>query len=169
MNDLLEYAKPTGLQLKAGRLEDVVGEAVAACSALLERSGATIDTRLAPDLPPLRMDERRLGQVFRNLLENALQHAPSGGQIRLEARVVQRRGRTWAECSIEDDGPGFKPEDLPRVFEPFFTRRHGGTGLGLSIVQRIVSDHGGSITARNRVPKGASITIELPALPGTGG
>ena len=76
MNDLLEYAKPTRLELEQGRLEDVVAQTRDACAPLQERAAVTIDARFAPDLPPLRMDPRRLGQVFRNLLENALQHSP---------------------------------------------------------------------------------------------
>jgi signal transduction histidine kinase len=75
---------------------------------------------------------------------------------------VRRGGEARLECVVEDQGPGFKPDDLPHVFEPFFTRRHGGTGLGLSIVYRVVSDHGGSIDARNRPGGGACITVGLP-------
>jgi PAS domain S-box-containing protein len=162
MNDLLEYAKPTRLELEQGRLDDVVAHARDACAPLQERAAVTIDARLSPDLPPLRMDPRRLGQVFRNLFENALQHSPPGGRVRLEARRVQLRGASWVECSVEDDGPGFQGEDLLHLFEPFFTRRHGGTGLGLSIVQRIVTDHGGSIAAANRKEGGARLTLLLP-------
>ena len=163
MNDLLEYAKPTRLELQQGRLEDVVAHARDACALLKEAAAVTIDARFAPDLPPLRMDQRRLGQVFRNLLENALQHSPAGGRVRVDARRVQRQGAAWVECSVEDDGPGFQREDLPHLFEPFFTRRHGGTGLGLSIVQRILTDHGGSITAQNREEGGARLTLFFPA------
>jgi PAS domain S-box-containing protein len=165
MNDLLEYAKPTHLRLKPGRLEDVVAHAVSACAALRERRPVEIETHVASDLPLVRMDARRLGQVFRNLLENALQHAPREGHVRIEARLLHAQGATWVECVIEDDGPGIEREDLPHLFEPFFTRRRGGTGLGLSIVHRIVTDHGGSITARNRPKGGARFTLTLPARP----
>jgi len=75
---------------------------------------------------------------------------------------VRRGGEARVECVIEDEGPGFDAADLPHVFEPFFTRRHGGTGLGLPIVYRIVSDHGGSIVASNRPGGGARITVGLP-------
>ena len=163
MNDLLEYAKPTHVELQQGRLEHVVAYAIGVCAALAEAAAVSIDARLAKDLPPLPMDERRLGQVFRNLLENALQHSPRSGRIRIDARLVHHHGAAFVECSVEDDGPGFMSQDLPHLFEPFFTRRHGGTGLGLSIVHRIVSDHGGSVAAANHERGGARLTLAFPA------
>jgi PAS domain S-box-containing protein len=163
MNDLLEYATPTRLELARGRFEDVVAKALSAVAPLQERARVGIDTRVASDLPALRMDERRLVQVVCNLLENALQHAGASGRVSLEVLLVRDGGGAWLECRVEDDGPGFSPEDLPHVFEPFFTRRRGGTGLGLSIVQRIVDDHGGSVAACNREGGGARLTVSLPA------
>jgi PAS domain S-box-containing protein len=162
MNDLLEYAKPAGLRLAQGPIEPVVKEALDACRELARRGGVRLETRLAPDLPALRMDPKRLMQAFRNLVENSVQHSPTGGEVRIGAELVRRGGEARLECVVEDQGPGFKPDDLPHVFEPFFTRRHGGTGLGLSIVYRVVSDHGGSIDARNRPGGGACITVGLP-------
>jgi PAS domain S-box-containing protein len=162
MNDLLEYAKPAGLRLAHGPIGPVVKEAVDACRELARRGGVRLETRLAPGLPALRMDPKRLMQAFRNLLENSVQHSPTGAEVRIGAELVRRGGEARLECVVEDRGPGFKPDDLPHVFEPFFTRRHGGTGLGLSIVYRVVSDHGGTIDARNRPGGGACITVGLP-------
>jgi PAS domain S-box-containing protein len=163
MNDLLEYATPTRLELARGRFEDVVARALSAVASLQQRVRVGIDTRLASDLPALRMDERRLTLVVRNLLENAMQHAGAPGRVSLEVLLVRDKGGAWLECRVEDDGPGIAPEDLPHVFEPFFTRRQGGTGLGLAIVQRIVDDHGGSVAACNREGGGARLTVSLPA------
>ena len=70
---------------------------------------------------------------------------------------------SWVECAVRDSGPGFDPADLPRLFEPFFTRRRGGTGLGLSIVQRIVYDHGGEVAAENHASGGAVVKVRFPA------
>jgi len=168
MNDLLEYGKPTRLRLDPGRFEDVVAHAVAACVPLTERAGVRVLTRIDPGLPALSMDARRLTQVVRNLLENAVQHSPRGGGVGVTAALASDASGSWLECSIEDAGPGFEPQDLPHLFEPFFTRRHGGTGLGLSIVHRIVSEHGGTIEARNRAAGGACFTLRLPAAPAGG-
>jgi PAS domain S-box-containing protein len=163
MNDLLEYARPTELQLAHGRLEPVVEAALAACGPVAERAGVFIDVRLAEGLPPLQLDPRRLAQVFRNLLENAVQHTPAGGRVRLEARAVASPGPPRVLCTVEDEGPGFEAADLPHVFEPFFSRRAGGTGLRLSIVHRIVADHGGAIEAETRPGGGARLSVSLPA------
>jgi signal transduction histidine kinase len=77
--------------------------------------------------------------------------------------VLGNDGQRWIECVVADSGPGFRAEDLPHVFDPFFTRRHGGTGLGLSIVHQIAQEHGGEIVAANRPQGGAAMTVRLPA------
>ena len=165
MGDLLEYGKPTTLEFSEGAIGDVVAEAVLGSRPLAEGSGIALRNAVDGRLPPVRMDRRRLLQVFQNLLDNAVRHAPPKSAVTVEADPLRIEGEPWIECRVRDEGPGFKPEDLPRVFEPFFTRRRGGTGLGLSIVQRIVEDHGGRIVAGNRPEGGAVLTVRLPATP----
>jgi signal transduction histidine kinase len=108
------------------------------------------------------MDRSRILQVFQNLLENAIQHAPPGSRVVFRAAAAHLGERDGVRFSVEDSGPGFRPEDLPHLCEPFFTRRKGGTGLGLSIVQRIVEHHEGEIVPANRPEGGAVVSVVLP-------
>jgi PAS domain S-box-containing protein len=160
MYDLLEYGRPATVRFGRGSLHAVLERSVLACAAQARAAGVTIVQEIPEDLPELMMDRGRLVQVFQNLIENAVQHSPPGAAVGLRAQVLERPG--VVECVVEDSGPGFREEDLGRVFEPFFTRRRGGTGLGLSIVQRIVLEHGGTIVAANRPEGGAAMTVTLP-------
>lgn len=165
MGDLLEYGKPTTLELVSGSVKERIAQAVNACLPLAENLGVEITQHTRPDIPLVLTDRRRLVQVFQNLLENALHYSPRGGRVAIAAQAVGEAGKSWVECVIRDSGPGFKLDDLPHIFEPFFTRRGGGTGLGLSIVQRIVEAHGGFIVAANRVEGGAVVIVRLPVAP----
>ncbi len=166
MADLLQYGKPVALELRAPALAaDVIAQAVNASLPIAHSAGVMIVHQPRTDLPPVLADQTRLAQVFQNLLENAIHFSPRGARITIEAQAARNAGATWVECAIEDCGPGFKPEDLPHIFEPFFTRRRGGTGLGLSIVRRIVEAHGGDIVAANRAEGGAIVTVRLPVAP----
>jgi len=100
-------------------------------------------------------------QVLQNLIDNAIQHSPRGGQVVVRAAAVLAPNADGLELSVADEGPGIRAEDMANIFEPFFTRRRGGTGLGLSIVQRIVEQHGGEVEGKNRETGGALITVRL--------
>ena len=117
-----------------------------------------------------------LGQVFRNLIDNALTFSPEGGQIRIAARRGHRHGKSSLVLTVEDDGPGIPEENLETIFERFYTERPKGaafgshSGLGLAISRQIVKAHGGQIYAVNRTSStgdvvGARFTVDLPAAP----
>jgi signal transduction histidine kinase len=110
------------------------------------------------------MDLPKLTQVFRSLLENAIQHSPRGGTVRLEGHIVPIYGRTWAECRVLDQGSGFAREVLHRLFQPFLGRREGRSGLGLALSRRIVEEHCGQIAAGNNPEGGAWVRVRLPLL-----
>jgi len=163
MQDLLEYGKPSALERAPISLREVADAAVAVCARRAASAQVTLETDVPGDLPPVLADRARLAQVFQNLLDNAIQHGPAGSVVWVAARRTPDPEGTWLECRVTDAGPGFKPDDLPHVFEPFFTRRRKGTGLGLSIVERIVDEHGGTIEAGNRPEGGAVVIVRLPA------
>ena len=163
MRDLLEYGRPSSDNFVQARLGKVVAEAVRICAPTAETLGVRIVNDMAGHATALQLNQGRLLQVFVNLIDNALHHAPAASAVRIEATISQDDGgRRWVECTVSDDGAGFAPEDLPRIFNPFFTRRRGGTGLGLSIVQRIVEEHRGRVVAENRPEGGAVVTLRLP-------
>jgi PAS domain S-box-containing protein len=162
MQDLLEYGKPPRLDITRGDVAPVLRRAIAASTPLAESSGITIVDQLDPDLPQVLMDSSRIQQVFQNLLDNAIQHSPPGTTVSVIGRRNGAGGKDVLEITFTDHGSGFRDEDLPRLFEPFFSRRRGGTGLGLSIVQRILEQHDGEVVARNGAEGGAVIAIRLP-------
>ena len=164
MQHLLDYGKPARLDLAPVVPRVVMGAAVVACAPQAVRAGVEIVLDAPPDLPAPRLDRNRAVQIFQNLLENAIQHSPPGGRVTFRAGPAEEGAAL--RFTVEDGGPGFRPEDLDRAFEPFFTRRRGGTGLGLSIVQRIAEQHGGEVAVANRPEGGAVMTVTLPLAPG---
>lgn len=162
MQELLDYGKPPSLELTPLPIGDLVAEAVRACALTARAHKVRFAVHVPGHLPPCCMDRMRMTQVLANLLENAVQHSPVGGSVAVDVRLLAAGDRPWLECVVADAGPGFVPDDLPRVFEPFFTRRRGGTGLGLSLVQRIVEQHGGRVTAENGAGGGGLVRLGLP-------
>lgn len=171
VNDLLRLARLDARQEQVqsallqvdSLLEQVRGDVEAATTA----RDITIETRIAPDATTLEGDPAKLHDVFRNLLENATNYSPEGGQIDIEAF----RADQGIAISVSDRGPGIPDTELPRIFERFYRvdrsrtrdpRDPGGTGLGLSIVKHLVELHGGKVSARNREGGGTVVTVHLP-------
>jgi signal transduction histidine kinase len=122
----------------------------------------TLKSDVEEALPRVRIDRRRLSKVFVNLIENAIQHSPQKSTVRVEACRVADGNNEWVQCAIKDSGAGILAEDLPKIFEPFFSKRRGGTGLGLAIAHRIMQEHGGKLIAGNNPEGGACMIARFP-------
>jgi PAS domain S-box-containing protein len=164
MSDLLDFGRPSRPDFSECDVEDVVEAAVSACSPLARRKSVEIFWPRRVGAPRVLADRARISQVLQNLIENGVHFSPAGGRVDVTLKVVDAGAERFVECSVKDSGAGFDPEDLPRLFEPFFTRRRGGTGLGLSIVKRIVYDHGGEVSAENHAQGGAVVKVRLRAV-----
>lgn len=167
MRDLLDLGRPATTPRQFEPLAPILTDAIESSRALAEDRRVALRIALSPAAAgaAIMADRRRVAQVFENLVKNGVQHAPAGTAV----TITDEEGASEAGAlllAVRDEGPGFAPGDLPRVFEPFFTRRSGGTGLGLAIVRRIVEDHGGSVAAENRPGGGAVVRVTLPAHPG---
>jgi PAS domain S-box-containing protein len=164
IEDILLISRPPRLNLAlcdvVGILEELVGQRKHKATA----QGVEILTDFTPDLPEVRVDRARLMQVFSNLVANAVDAMPSGGQLKVAARAtVSGEGQTrYLEVVFEDNGMGIKGEELPKIFQPFYTTKARGTGLGLPIAQRIVEEHKGELTVESREGEGTRVTVRLP-------
>jgi signal transduction histidine kinase len=166
VNSLLNFSRTSTTSFGAVNVNKVVHETLSLLEHQLTKSGIQIKTDMDPNLPAVHGNAGKLQQVFLNLILNARDAMSAGGSIEL---------RSWAEGSgarveVSDTGHGIAPENLHRIYDPFFTTKAArkGTGLGLSVTYGIIQEHGGSIEVFNRRDGGATFRVELPlAVPGS--
>ena len=165
MEELLEYGKPFRGDLYLVSMEEMVSRSVRACLPGAEVARVKLESEVEESLPKIMIDRRRLSKVFVNLIENAIQHSPAESTVMVNARRVAESNNEWVQCEIRDTGKGISEQDLPKIFEPFFSKRRGGTGLGLAIAQRIMQEHGGKLIAGNNPEGGACMIARFPIPP----
>lgn len=141
-------------------LAEVVAEAVEFMSPELKRHEVAIAADFGSELPPVKLDEGQIRQVMHNLLRNARQAMPNGGNLRVTVASSAEPG--WVDIDVSDTGAGMSEETRARLFEPFFTTRSHGTGLGLAISRHIVEAHGGVIRCEPNEPHGTRFVVRLP-------
>tara|TARA_Y100001968_G_scaffold63671_3_gene54466 strand:- start:572 stop:1723 length:1152 start_codon:yes stop_codon:yes gene_type:complete len=165
--DLLEVGSPRWEALfnpHRTDLANITAEIILELEKLWLTRGIGINTDIASDLPSVFADQRRIGQVFLNLIENALKYSEDGGKILI--RILHRTSQ-WVEISVCDNGPGIPEEEQKRIFLdrvrlPQTSERTSGFGIGLSVCRRIVEVHGGRIWVVSEAGKGASFFFTLP-------
>ncbi len=172
VNDLLTYARPRPPDPQPLDLGATLREVATLARAPAEAAGVTLRVEAAEGLPPVLADQDQVQQLLGNLAQNAIQAMPTGGTLTLSVRAVRAgRGNAPQESAgpldgvtlrVEDTGSGIPAEDLPRVFEPFYTTRSKGTGLGLAICRQIVEAHGGTIRVARTGPEGTVFEVRLP-------
>lgn len=158
LTNFLEFARPQAPRMAPSDVNLLLQSVVKLASETATMANVSFRVESAAEMPPIPVDQEQIRQVLLNLVLNAVQAMPSGGQVTL--RGIQDSGNVRIE--VEDEGVGIPPEDLERVFDPFFTTRSNGTGLGLSIAYQIVNQHGGHIAARVNPERGMTFTVSLP-------
>ena len=168
IDDLFELAQLDAggmvIEMSPHSLSDLVSDALESFHALAEQRGVSLDGEVAADVDPVTLSGAKINRVLANLLSNALRYTPAGGQVHV--RVI--RDSTRVIVTVQDSGPGFDVDDLPRVFEQFYrgeqarSRATGGAGLGLAIAQGIVEAHNGRIWAENVLEGGALVGFLIP-------
>jgi len=165
LEDILFVARPLQLNLSQESLPKLIDSVIQRCQPQIKESQTVVTSEYGDSLPLLNVDSQRLEQVFTNLIINATQAMPPGGQIWLTCKAVPNSGSkaTTVEITLTDTGPGMSTDVQHRIFEPFFTTKTKGTGLGLSVARRIIEVHNGTINVASKPGKGTRFTIKLPA------
>ena len=162
VNDVLDVARPIRFDPAPADINAVCRDAVQAASA--GRVNGPVSLSLAPALPELVTDSERLRTVLVNLLTNA-DHAIEGRTAASVTLITQQIGDRRVAVTIRDTGKGIAEDDLPRIFDPYFTTRRAGTGLGLAIAKNIVEGLGGSISVATRPGAGTDFRIDIGDAP----
>ncbi len=154
-----EFSKMPQPQRRPTQVNDVVQSVLRVFQAQLQaKSPITVHTELAATLPEISADPDLLHRALSNLVLNAIDAMPQGGELTIGSKAIGER----VEISVSDTGSGLTPEECGRLFTPYYTTKQHGTGLGLAIVQSVVSDHGGKISVESAKDKGTTFRIELP-------
>jgi len=156
---LLDLARPHAPDFQPTSLAAVLEDTLSFLDEKFRRRAVEVELALA-EAAPVMADREKLQQVFLNLYLNAADAMPEGGTLRVELREAG----TEVEVRVADTGAGIAPEDLPRIFDAFYTTKEAGAGngLGLMVAKSIVTDHGGSIEARSAPGEGTAFCIRLP-------
>lgn len=156
----LSALRPKKPNLMPGSLSDPLLSCLRTMKQQLEERRISVNLDLPAALPSVALDASQMEQVFFNLLKNALEAINDGGVIDIE--LSSDDGYVYA--SFKDNGLGMSDDQLVHLFEPYKTSKEKGTGLGLMITRRIVSDHGGTISAESKLGEGTTFTVKLPRL-----
>jgi PAS domain S-box-containing protein len=164
-SNLRSFARQTPREHARVDLNAVVQETLLLMQKPLEVDGIRLTTRLDPALAPILGDASTLQQVLLNLVTNAREAMASGGEIRIETSPAAAPAG-WVQLVIHDTGPGISPEELLKVFDPFYTTKETGTGLGLSVSYGIIQDHHGTVDVQSIPGRGTTFVLAFPAAPG---
>ena len=154
----LDFTRPPDMHQEESSLKEILEEVLAVERPEFDKANVKVETRLASDVPKVLADKPLLKQALLNLLVNAIEAMPGGGQLLL----TLRRHQEMAEIEIRDTGRGIPPEHRQRIFQLFFTTRPGGSGIGLASTFRTVQFHNGSIEFESEVGRGTTFRVALP-------
>jgi len=158
LNDFLRFSRFSGMQFTAGSLNEQVSQVLDFYSSQAASQNIEIVQYLEADLPSIKMDPHTLQAALVNLVKNAIEAMPDGGQLVARTRIT----RSGVALDLIDTGCGMEGEALLRMFEEFYTSKDSGTGLGLPTAKKIIEGHGGRINVQSQIGQGTQFTLEFP-------
>jgi signal transduction histidine kinase len=157
VRDLLFFARPTEPKKVEIDIMSIIDRCINLIKPKADKQNIKIENKIQENVT-LKIDPQQIQQAIINIMMNAINAMPSGGIMRLSSQRID----DYIEISISDTGEGISPEELKKVFKPFYTIRHAGTGLGLSISRNIIEAHGGMISVDSTPGMGTTFKIKLP-------
>ncbi|MFP4381767.1 MAG: two-component system sensor histidine kinase NtrB, partial [Candidatus Sumerlaeia bacterium] len=164
VDDFIEAARPHKPHLAPAALNPIVESVIRTARLEAEERGIQIREALEPDLPVLMLDEKQVRSALRNLIRNSIEaieaaRRPAGeGQINIRTSTLE----DMVTLEVADNGCGVSDDDLPKLFEPYFTTKFNGSGLGLMAVARIMREHSGLVSVKSDLDEGAAFVLEFP-------
>jgi signal transduction histidine kinase len=159
LNDLLEMALPSQIELESQHLSEVLDQALLLASADFIALNVEVERDYDPSIPEVHLDRARLLQALLNIVRNGAQAMPNGGVLRVSTTM---KNPDTVQIRISDQGKGISENALKHVFDPFYSTKIKGSGLGLPITWQIIQDHGGNIEVESEINKGTTFIISLP-------
>ncbi|MFM7109610.1 MAG: sensor histidine kinase [Planctomycetota bacterium] len=160
-NDFLRFTRVKDLALRPYDLRKVLEELVDFFEPMARSSNVRVNVFLPADMPPVHLDPDLMKQALLNLMLNAQQAMPGGGELTLLAAAEG----PWLVLHVIDTGAGIPPEAMENLFKPFFSTKPGGSGLGLPTARKVLEAHGGSLSAQSQPGRGTCFTMRLPIRP----
>lgn len=157
ISQLIEFARPLTLKREQTNLTDLVRHVIRLVEGEARKNAVEIDVKAGEDLPQVDIDPDKIKQVLLNIFLNALSAMPAGGRLSIELSAQ----KDLMDVAVSDTGSGIKEEDLPRIYDPYFTSKPAGTGLGLAVVQKIMDAHGGLIQMESKSGFGTKVTLRF--------
>jgi len=162
VEDFLRMARQQPVELRDCSIREELETIVTLVAKDAQDRGISLRLESNAEEAITRGDGEKLRQAFLNIVINALQATPSGGSV----GIVLNRTESGFEISFRDSGSGIDPDNLQRIFEPFYTTKPDGTGLGLAVTRKIIEGHGGRLDIESDVGQGTTVSVSLPGLPG---
>jgi two-component system NtrC family sensor kinase len=154
----LEFYRPSQGRPIATQVNRLIENVLALSNKRLEHGRVQVRTQLQPDVTPITAVPDQLTQVFLNLIVNAVEAMPEGGTLTIRSTLHDSQ----LAIEVQDTGQGLTPDEVTRIFEPFYTTKAGGTGLGLAVSYGIIQQHGGRIEVQSMPGQGTTFTVLLP-------
>jgi len=173
IEDMMELARPATMHREPVNLNELLTQVLELFESQANTQGIKIIQECQAELPFCMADRKRLHRCFSNIVSNAIQAMPNGGDLTVRTRqaaavlfpsseLPEPRPESAVQVTISDTGQGIPPDRLSRIFDPFFTTKEKGMGLGMAITHRIVEDHNGTVDVQSEVGLGTTFTVHLP-------